>query len=133
MRKRTDSLEAYDAFLRGMEYYLRLTKEDNLRARQMFEKAIALDPQYAEAYARLGWTYCLEWGLRWSQDPHTLEQALAMAQQAVALDDSLPGAHALLGIVYAQKRQYDQAIAEGERAIALDPNNADSYAGRQRC
>ncbi len=45
-----------------------------------------------------------------------------------ALNDSLPTAHSLLSIVYAQKQQYDQAIAEGERAIALDPNNADSYA-----
>jgi adenylate cyclase len=44
------------------------------------------------------------------------------------LDDSLPLAHSLLGGIYAQKRQYDQAMAEGERAIALDPNNADSYA-----
>jgi tetratricopeptide (TPR) repeat protein len=52
---------------------------------------------------------------------------LALAQQALALDDSLPGAHSLLSNVYAQKQQYDQAIAEGERAIALDPNNAGSY------
>ena len=67
-------------------------------------------------------------GLRWSADPQTLERALTLAQQALALDDSLPGAHSLLSFVYAQKKQYDQAIAEGERAIALDPNNADSYA-----
>jgi tetratricopeptide (TPR) repeat protein len=53
---------------------------------------------------------------------------LALAQQAVALDDSLPRAHSVLGQVYAEKQQYDQAIAEGERAIALDPNHADSYA-----
>ena len=99
----------------------------------MFEKAIALDPQYAEAYAWLGWTYWIEWVLRWSADPQTLERALALAQQAVALDDSLPRAHSLLSYVYAQKQQYDQAIAEGERAIALDPNNADSYAFRRRC
>ncbi len=69
-----------------------------------------------------------EWLFRWSTDPQTLERALALAQQALALDDSLPRAHSLLSSVYAQKQQYDQAIAEGERAIAFDPNNADSYA-----
>ena len=94
----------------------------------MFEKAVALDPQYAEAYAQLSCTYWLERALRWSADPQTLERALALAQQALALDDSLPVAHSRLSFVYAQKQQYDQAIAEGERAIALDPNNADSYA-----
>ena len=51
VRKHTNNLEAYDAFLRGVEYYWRFTKEANAQARQMFEKAIALDPQYAEAYA----------------------------------------------------------------------------------
>ena len=91
----------------------RFTKEANAQARQMFEKAIALDPQYAEAYAWLGWTYWLEWVFRWSADPQTLERALALAQQALALDDSLPIAHSLLSYVYAQKQQYDQAIAEG--------------------
>jgi tetratricopeptide (TPR) repeat protein len=112
-----------------MEYYSRFTQEANAQAQQMWEKAIALDPQYAEAYAWLGETYWLEWVLRWSTDPQTLERALARAQQAVALDDSLPSAHAILGMVYALKQQSDPAIAEGERAIALDPNNAGSYAG----
>ena len=93
----------------------------------MFEKALALDPRYAEAYAWLGATYDLEWAVRWSVDPQTLERAVALAQQALTLDDSLPLSHSLLGQVYAKKRQYDQAIVEGERAIVLDPNNADSY------
>ncbi|MGE4089203.1 MAG: tetratricopeptide repeat protein [Candidatus Binatia bacterium] len=53
-----------------------------------------------------------------------------LAQQALALNDSLPTAHSLLSYVYAQQQQYDQAIAEGERAIALDPNYADSYVGQ---
>jgi adenylate cyclase len=128
VRKHTNNLEAYDSFLRGVEYGWRLTKDENARARQMFEKAVALDPQYAEAYTWLGWTHLLEWMNSWSADPQTLERALALEQQALALDDSLPGAHSLLGFVYAQQQQYEQAIAEGERAIALDPNNADSYA-----
>jgi adenylate cyclase len=130
MRKHTDDLEAYDTFLRGMEYYSRFTQEANVQARQMFEKALSLDPQYTEACAWLGGTYWMEWVFRWSADPQTLEHALMLAQKAVALDDSLPFAHSLLSADYALKQQYDQAIAEGERAIALDPNNADSYAAQ---
>jgi TolB-like protein/Flp pilus assembly protein TadD len=127
VRKTTDNLEAYDAVLRGIEYYRRYTKETNVQARQMFEKAITLDPQYAAAYSWLGATYWAEWGLRWSADPQTLERALALAQKALALDDSLPIAHSLLSVVYGLKQQYEQAVAEGERALALDPNNVDSY------
>jgi tetratricopeptide (TPR) repeat protein len=127
VRKHTDNLEAYDYLLRGVEYLWRTTKETHVQARQMFEKAVALDPQYAEAYAWLGWTYFLEWIWRWSADPQTLEHALTLTQQALALDDSLPRAHSLLSNVYAQHQQYDQAITEGERAIALDPNNDFSY------
>jgi TolB-like protein/DNA-binding winged helix-turn-helix (wHTH) protein/Tfp pilus assembly protein PilF len=128
VRKHTDNLEAYDAFLRGQEYHHRLTQEANAQARQLYEKAIELDPQYAEAYAWLGYTYWIGWIWRWSVDPQTLEHALVLAQQAVSLDDSLPLAHSALSLVYAEKQQYDQAITEGEHAIALDPNNADSYA-----
>jgi tetratricopeptide (TPR) repeat protein len=129
VRKHTDNLEAYDSFLRGTEYYWRFTKEANAQARQMFDKAFELDPQYAEAYALLGWTYWIERVLG-NVDSQTLERVLALAQQALALDGSLPTAHSLLSIVYAEKQQYDQALAEGERAIALDPNFADSYAGQ---
>ncbi len=127
VRKTTDSLEAYDDFLQGMEAYWRLTKESTAQARQLFEKALTLDSRYAEAVAWLGWTYYREWVFRWSMDPQTLEHASTLAQQALTLDDSLPIGHSLLSNAYAFKQQYDQAIAEGERAIALDPNNADSY------
>jgi TolB-like protein/class 3 adenylate cyclase/predicted Zn-dependent protease len=128
VRKHTDNLEAYDAFLRGVEYFGRYAKETNVQARQLFEKALALDPQYAEAYVWLGRTYTMEWGSGWSTDPQTLERAFELEQKAVALDDSLPLAHSVLSFVYAQKQQYDQALAEGKRAMALDANNADSYA-----
>ncbi|MGE0827328.1 MAG: tetratricopeptide repeat protein, partial [Candidatus Binatia bacterium] len=130
VRKTTDNLEAYDAVLRGVASYFRTTKEDNLQAQQLFETAIALDPQYAEAYVRLGWTYYLEWGWRWSSDPHTLERAFAQAQQALVRDDSSALAHGLLGALYAAKGQYDQALAEIAQALALDPNAADTYSLR---
>ena len=65
IRKRTDSLEAYDAVLRGLEYFYRNTKETNVQARQLFEKAVALDSQYAEAYAWLGYTERLSGNSSW--------------------------------------------------------------------
>jgi adenylate cyclase len=127
VRKHTDNPEAYNAFLRGMDYAFRRTKETSVQARQWFEKAIELDPQYAEAYAWLGRTHLVEWILQWSQDLQALQRAFELEQKALTLDEALPVAHSRLGHIYAYRRQYEQAIAEGQRAIALDPNNAESY------
>lgn len=57
MQKKTENLKAHDYVLRGMEYLRRRTRSENLYARQMFKKAIELDPQYASAYVGLGHTY----------------------------------------------------------------------------
>jgi adenylate cyclase len=127
VRKTTDNLEAYDYFLRGTEYSRQFTKEANAQARQMFERAVELDPQYALAYANIGWTYVVEWTSQWDTDPQILGRATELAQKAVALDDSVPGAHSVLSRLYMFNKQHDQAIVEAERAIALDPNWADGY------
>jgi TolB-like protein/DNA-binding winged helix-turn-helix (wHTH) protein/Tfp pilus assembly protein PilF len=123
----TDNLEAYDDVLRGAEYFLSYTKDGNAKARQMFEKAIALDPKYARAYTELGLNYLAGWVLLLSADSNGLERALQLAQQAIALDDSLSPAHRNLAVIYVHNGQYDQAVIEAERAIALDPNSAPGY------
>jgi adenylate cyclase len=127
----TESLAAYDFFLRGMEFALRAqeetNKEANIQAQQMCEKAIELDPQYARAYAGLGWTYWNEWAFQWSQDPQTLGRAEELARKALALDDTLSIARLLLSAVYQLKNRRELALAEAERAIALAPNNADAH------
>jgi adenylate cyclase len=129
VRKTTDNLEAYDFFLRGLESYNRTTQEANAQARQLLEKAIELDPQYGAAYAALSATHLGEWIFQWVQDPQTLGQAFALAQKAVALDDSLPRAYLILGEVYLWRdRQHKQAVAAAERAIALAPNEAEGSA-----
>ncbi len=125
VRKYTDNMEAYDSLLQGLEYKNRYTKEANVQARQLYERAIDLDPEFALAYGLLGLTHFHEWSLGWSQDPQSLEQAFELAQRAIALDDSLPEAHAILGEIYLWKKQHEQAIAELEKAIALNPNDAD--------
>jgi adenylate cyclase len=128
MRKATTNLNAYDYALRGRWYSYHYSKESNIQARQMYEKAIALDPAFAMAYAGLAWTYYEEWANQWNQNPQSLERASELAKKAVALGNSLPSAHRLLGHIYLLKRQYEEAIAEQEEAVKLDPNNADSYA-----
>jgi len=95
----TSNLEAYDYYLRGWQLAWRLTKETNIQARQMFEKALALDPQYAGVYTGLGFTYFVEWSLQWSADPQNLARAEEMFQRAIVLDESLPLAHSSLGFV----------------------------------
>ncbi len=126
-RPLTNNIEAYDYYLRGLDLHTYSTEEANARAQQMFAKAVELDPQFAAAYACLGWAYFDQWSLGWSQDLQTLEQAFALAQQAIAADPLLPHGHRLLGIVHLWKKQYELAIAEVERTLALDPNHADAY------
>lgn len=123
----TDNLEAYDYLLHGLEYYLHYLKETNAQARQIFEKALELDPKYAGAYGGLGATYWVESAMGWSHDPQTLERAFELTQRAIALDDSLSAVQVLLGDIYLLKKQHEQAIAEVERAIVLDPNFAFGY------
>jgi len=126
----TNNLEAYDFYLRGRESFPRALyegkKEANAQARQMFEKAVELDPKYAGAYAGLGMTYWTEW-VQYGGPDQTLEQAFALAQKAVALDDSVPIAHVVLSGVYRDKKQYAQARAEAEQAITLAPNFSGGY------
>jgi adenylate cyclase len=132
VRKATDNLEAYDFYLRGMASVIRagaeMKQEANVQARQLFEKALELDPQYALAYVGLGLTYSYDGFNRWNPDPmQSFERAIELAQRAITLDSSLSQPHLLLSRVYVQKKQYEQAIAEAQRAVALDPNDADGY------
>jgi tetratricopeptide (TPR) repeat protein len=124
----TENLNAYESFYRGLEYYRRSSKSSNIQARQMFEKAIELDPRFSVAYVLMGHTYRREWLYRWSQDPQTMERAFELAQKAIELDDSSIFAYELLGYIYLLKdRQHEQAIAVAEKVIALDPNFAGGY------
>jgi tetratricopeptide (TPR) repeat protein len=127
-RKYKPNPEAYDYVLRGGEYFHRLTKESNLQARRMFEKALELDPEYALAYASEGWTFFMEWSFGWSQTPESLERAFELAQKAVALNDAEPESYCLLGNVYLWKKEHEQAIAVFKRSIELNPNYADALA-----
>ncbi len=104
---------------------MRHTKADTAKAREFFERAASLAPEYAMVLTGLGWTYWEDAFHGWSDTRgESLQRAVELAKKALALDDSDPMIHALWGAIYLQQRRYDQAIAEGEKSVALGPNQA---------
>jgi len=125
----TDNPEAYDDYLRGEEYVLTLSAQGVPKSKEMFEKAIELDPAYTDAYVSLGLTYFQTWESQYGgDDPEVLDRAIGLEQKAIALDDTHAyAAHAFLCRFYPYKRQYDQAVPECQRAIELAPSYIYSY------
>ncbi|MHC4638463.1 MAG: adenylate/guanylate cyclase domain-containing protein, partial [Planctomycetota bacterium] len=124
----TTNLGAYEKLLQGISYFFRGTKAHNTRARQLCEEAIALDSEYAGAYSILGWTHWADARYGWVESPpESIKMAFKYAQMAIEIDDTLDHAHTLIGGVYFLRHQYEKAMAEAERAIALNPNGANNY------
>jgi TolB-like protein/Flp pilus assembly protein TadD len=131
-QKDTDNPEAYDAFLRGWEHYLRQTPEDFSKAVSHFENAIKADPQYARAYAALAATYWEVWKRFWHKRlglPYGSHEPRYRAEQFLikAMENPTPLAHQVASAMLLHQQQHEDAIAEAQRAIALDPNDAESY------
>ena len=101
------------------------SKESNTAARELYEHAIALDPDYAEPYAGLAETYVQEWFMG---SESSLDRAFELAQQATARDPTLPLVQEALSTVHLFKKQHAEAIATARRWIELEPSNADAYA-----
>jgi adenylate cyclase len=126
--KPPNNLEAYDLVLRGRDLLSRSTRSANAQARDLFERAIALDPNYPPAYVGLGQVDMRASNLGWTQDPvEARERAEKLAQKAVTLDDLSSSAHALLGDVAVNFGDYDRALEELKRAIDLNGSDAESY------
>jgi adenylate cyclase len=125
-RRYTSSLQAYELFLRGRNY-LRGTRQTHTKARELFDQAIALDPEFAAAYAEKSLTYFPGFIMPMTGEDDVLEAALAAADRAVALDDSLPIAHARRGWALFAARRHADAIAAGKRAVTLGPSDAESH------
>ncbi|MBS0524531.1 MAG: winged helix-turn-helix domain-containing protein [Proteobacteria bacterium] len=131
LAKPTESLEAYDYVLRARPALQRPTRAAVVEAREALEHAIKLDPNYASAYAALAETYYVATSMGWAEAPATsLGQAEEMANKALSLDESEVRAHVILGRIHVVYRRYDQAKAEMDRAVAINPNDAHGIAGR---
>jgi adenylate cyclase len=128
-RKPPESLEAYDYYLLGSDHKHRFTQEDVAKARQYYEKAIQLDPNFARAHLGLAWTHQHDLWLGWSESP---ERSLALfrehAQRAVDLDELDGEAYLALGQAYFIDGDVSHGAAAFDRARDLAPNSADVLA-----
>jgi adenylate cyclase len=117
------SIRAYEKYLKAQEHGSRRTKEDSLIARRLFQEVIALDPEYAMAYVEAGWTYLDEIWLGMTKMPYeSIAKAEAMVQKAISIHGHRAGKNALLSSIHLLKKDWDKAIAYGEKAVEQRPN-----------
>jgi TolB-like protein/predicted Zn-dependent protease len=128
LAKPTGSLAAYEYILRGRDVLTHTTREMNDEARQLFQRAIDLDPNYAAAYAALGDSHLEAVVSGWTEfRDEELEHAERLAQKALALDPATTNAYRLLARINRYKRRYDLALGQIDRALEINPNDASSY------
>jgi adenylate cyclase len=126
---RTDSFEAWSHNVKGWNYFDQYTKQGNLKAREHHEQALKLDPDYGAAWELLAWTHVADVWLGSSDSPgESIKRALEIAKNT-SERWSKGGLHFFMSHIYLFKRQYEKAIAEGEKAIALVPNNSRFHIG----
>jgi TolB-like protein/class 3 adenylate cyclase/Tfp pilus assembly protein PilF len=125
-RKAPANLQAYDYYLLGMESKHKETKEDNIKAQELFRRALELDPELTRAYIGLAWTYSYEISLGYTTSfSQSLDDQLSVVQKALALDPYDGEAHLGLALNYQIRGDFTRARPEFERALALAPNDAD--------
>jgi adenylate cyclase len=131
LQKETDNLTAYECVLQGRYYFgdWHGSEDDVRQAREMFEKAIELDPRYATAYAGLAATYLEDFDNKWSNNPEASgNKCLELAQKANELDENDSFAHLVLSAAYWKvKSNFDLAKSQLEAAINLNPNYYWNY------
>jgi len=127
--KSTDNLDAWCYGVKGNYLLDKFNREDNLKARDLLEAAIKLDPGHASAIVWLGATHTVDAAYGWSKSPaESFNRAHELAQKALALDDKSPNVHILLGTIYLAQRLHDQAIAAGNHSILLAPGMSIAHA-----
>jgi adenylate cyclase len=135
-RPYTDSVEAWEYFMRGLALYRLYKKEANAQARELFEKAISLDSEFAKAYAMLAATHRQDGNMEWTQDReisetlayHLADYAVKLARKELKPQPSLPYALEQWGWVLLYRGEHQGAIDAAQEAVLLNPNFAEGYA-----
>src|SRR4051794_21694608 len=121
-RKTPNNMDAWDLVMRALQHYWRVTRQANLAAQALLEKAIAVDPGYGQALSLLA--ACHTWAahMGWAEMPSSIAAAERAALAAIRTDDEDAWAHYALASVYLFNKRFDDSIAEFELALRLNPN-----------
>ena len=123
-RKPPDSLDAWDLVMRALSHYWRVTRQDNVVAQALLEKAIAIDPDYGQALGVLATSYMFTAHMGWMDMAAAMPLAERAALAAIRADGQDPWAHHALGHVHLFARRFEDSLAEFELALRLNPNFA---------
>jgi class 3 adenylate cyclase/TolB-like protein/cytochrome c-type biogenesis protein CcmH/NrfG len=131
LAKPTENLAAYEYVLRGREHFSRANRDSSDEAQDMFQRAIDLDPSYAAAYAELGLTLIEAVASGWTEFvTDDLARAETLAQKALSLDSASTTAYRLLAEVHLARRRFDLALGQIDRALEINPSDAESFSMR---
>jgi len=125
-RKPTENAQAYDYYLRGRQFFHQFRRKSFDFARQMFARAIVIDPRYARAYAGVA-DCCSFLYMYWDSTDDNLNEADAASRKALELDPELAEAHASRGLALSLSKNWEEAQREFEAAIRLDPKLYEAY------
>ncbi|HEY0420040.1 MAG TPA: tetratricopeptide repeat protein, partial [Acetobacteraceae bacterium] len=121
-RKPPDSMDAWDLVMRALSHYWRLTRQDNIVAQALLEKATAIDPNYGQALGVLAASHTFVAHMGWADMATAVPIAQRAALAAIRADSEDPWAHYALGCTCLFTRHFDDSLAEFETALRLNPN-----------
>ncbi|MEP9398968.1 transcriptional regulator [Mesorhizobium sp. KR2-14] len=122
--KPPDSLDAWEAYHRGLWHMYRFTPEENTRAAEFFRLSTRLDPTFSRAHAGLSFTHWQRAFQRWNDREAETRNALETAGQSLLVDDQNPAAHWSMGRALWLCGDHDEAVRELEQSVRLSPNFA---------
>ncbi len=124
----TLNFEAWGYAVKGMSVFYKFGKEDMVRSRELFEKAVKIDPKYTAALTALAWTHKIDasFGYTDSKDD-SIRLSFELAKKSVAMNDKNHSIHSLFSLLYLIQGEHEKAVEEGRKAITLGPNVAEAY------
>jgi tetratricopeptide (TPR) repeat protein len=121
-RKAPDSMDAWDLVMRALSHYWRVTRQDNMVAQALLEKAISIEPEYGQALGLLAASYLFSAHMGWAEMAAAIPIGERAALAAIRADSEDPWAHYALASVYLFTRRFDDSLAEFELALRLNPS-----------